>query len=280
MFFRIKNLLILFILLKIGICNENISNSKISNKLQILNETNKQKTYNSFNKKNLILSILIRFSWEKILPFIKSLIKANIQNCDTVIFVGEIKYSIINYLKSFGIIVYELPYKYENISLTSYRWKVYNDFLKVRRERYNIILSIDIKDSIFQNDIFNIYQDHEPFLAFSYEDATINEGITGYRIFKVFGKELLETIKNERIINAGVIWGTEKEFFIFSQILWEKLLIYPQNGDQYMVNYLIYHEHIFKKFIIFSDEHGPVITIGLTRRDRVNLDSQNNIAKL
>ena len=44
-----------------------------------------------------------------------------------------------------------------------------------------------------------------------------------------------------------------------------------------MVNYLIYHEHIFKKFIIFSDEYGPVITIGLTRRDCVNLDSQNNI---
>ena len=65
--------------------------------------------------------------------------------------------------------------------------------------------------------------------------------------------------------------------FLNSQILWEKLLIYPQNGDQYMVNYLVYHEHILKKFIIFSDNYGPVITIGLTKRDHINLDSQNNI---
>ena len=219
MYFKTKNLLIFFILLYSGIYNKTIILSKINNKLHIGNTTNKQITYNNLNKKNLILSFLIRFSWEKILPFIKSIIKANIQNCDTVIFVGEIKNSIIKYLESFGIFVYEVPNKYENISLTSYRWKVYNDFLKVRRERYNIILSIDIKDSIFQNDIFNIYQVHEHFLAFSYADAKINEGITGYRILKVIGKELLETIKNERIINAGVIWGTENEFFKFSNFM-------------------------------------------------------------
>ena len=165
----------------------------------------------------------------------------------------------------------------KKISVTDYRWKIYNDFLKIRRGRYNIILSIDLKDSIFQSDIFKLYQDYAPFLAFSYEKGNINEGITGYRILKVFGKELYETIKNKRIINAGVIWGTEDEFFRFSHILWEKLLIYPQNGDQYIVNYLIYHENLFKERIIFSDEYGPVITIGITKRDHINLDSENNI---
>ena len=105
----------------------------------------------------------------------------------------------------------------------------------------------------------------------------INEGITGFRILKVFGKELYERIKDKKIINAGVIWGTEDEFFRFSNILWEKLLIYPQNGDQYIVNYLIYHEQIFKEFIIFSDDSGPVITIGIAKRDHINLDSDNNV---
>ena len=57
----------------------------------------------------------------------------------------------------------------KKISVTDYRWKIYNDFLKIRRGRYNIILSIDLKDSIFQSDIFKLYQDYATFLAFSYE---------------------------------------------------------------------------------------------------------------
>ena len=241
------------------------------------NKENNNIHSNHSQQKNLIFSVLIRFSWKKILPFVKSLIKANLQNCDTVIFVKEVKASIVNNLKSYGIIVYEIPDIFGNITVTDYRWKVYNDFLRLRRGTYNIILSIDIKDSIFQSDIFQLYQDDKPFLAFSYEEGKISEGITGYRILKVFGKELLESIKNKRIINAGVVWGTEDIFFRFANILWEKLLIYPQNGDQYIVNYLIYKENIFKDYIIFSDGYGPVITIGLTKRDNINFDSEYNI---
>ena len=44
-----------------------------------------------------------------------------------------------------------------------------------------------------------------------------------------------------------------------------------------MVNYLIYHEKILNMHLQFSDHDGPVITLGLTKRKDINLDSQNNI---
>ena len=272
-----KNPIIFFILFNFNICSQNCINSKININNTRNNKSNSQITFNYFYKKNLIVSILIRFSWEKILPFIKSLIKANLNNCDTVIFVREIKASIIKNLKSYGIIVHEIPNKFENILVYNYRWKIYNDFLKSKRGKYNLVLSVDIKDSIIQNDIFSLYQDYEHFLGFSYEDSTINEGVTGKIILATFGTELFDRIKNEKIINAGIIWGKEYEFFRFSQILWENLLIYPQVDDQCIVNYLVYHKNIFKDFIVFSDNYGPVITIGLTKRNHINLDTENNI---
>jgi len=270
-----KNFIILFILFQVVISNK--SNINLNIDFKNMNETDRQITFNSSNKKNLIISTLIRFKWKKILPFIKSLIKANLQNYDIVIFVKDVKASIIHNLKSFGIKVYEISEKFENIIVYDYRWKVYNDFLMNNRGKYKFILSMDLKDSIIQKDIFTLYRNKEHFLGFSYEHAPQKDGFTGKRILDIFGTELFEKIKNEKIINAGIVWGTENEIFKFSQILWEKLLIYPQADDQCILNYLYYHEKIFRDPIIFSDKDGPVITIGLTHRDHINLDSEDNI---
>ena len=270
-----KNFIILFILFQVVISNK--SNINLNIDFKNMNETDRQITFNSSNKKNLIISTLIRFKWKKILPFIKSLIKANLQNYDIVIFVKEVKASIIHNLKSFGIKVYEISEKFENIIVYDYRWKVYNDFLMNNRGKYKFVVSMDIKDSIIQKDIFTLYKNKEQFLGFSYEDAPLKKGFTGKRILDIFGKELYEKIMNEKIINAGIVWGTENEIFKFSQILWEKLLLYPQADDQCILNYLYYHEKIFRDPIIFSDKDGPVITIGLTHRDHINLDLEDNI---
>ena len=226
----------------------------------------------------MIVSTLTRFKWKKILPFIKSLVKANLQNYDAIIFVKEVNYSIIKNLKSFGINVHEIKEKFENIPIFNYRWKVYNDFLRNNRGKYKLVLSVDLKDTIIQRDIFSLYKDNEHFLGFSLEDVPLKNGISGYRILELFGAKIHEIIKNEKMINAGTVWGTEKEFFKFSQILWRKLLIFPKADDQSEVNYLYYHEKMFKNITIFSDNYGPVITIGVTKRDNINIDSDINIS--
>ena len=84
-------------------------------------------------------------------------------------------------------------------------------------------------------------------------------------------------IENERNINCGTIWGTINDFIFFSKIIYKNLLIHF-SVDQTILNYLIYVENILKnRTIIFSDEYGPVLTLGLTKRNKIKLDSENNI---
>ena len=62
--------------------NENVSQRNISN----LNNL----TYIDKNKKNLIIGSILNYSWSKVKLFFISLYKAQIKNCDFVIFVGGV----------------------------------------------------------------------------------------------------------------------------------------------------------------------------------------------
>ena len=234
----------------------------------------------SLNKKrNLIFTIIVNYPWKKILPFIKLLFKANFGNCDIVIFISKLSKSVINNLKSYGVIIIEIPFKIEAIHyIYKYRWKLYMDFLKNNKNKYNLVLSVDIKDTIIQKEFFYLFEKLDNFIGFSFEDIILNESINKGWILNTIGIKSFESICNERIINAGTIWGTLNQFLEFSNILYQKLRIYPEAADQSVVNYLIYHEKILKDSLkIISDKFGPVMTIGLTKRKNINLDSKNNI---
>ena len=71
--------------------------------------------------------------------------------------------------------------------------------------------------------------------------------------------------------------GVSDKFLEFSKILWEKLFAKPLAIDQGVGYYLFYYEKLFKDYIIISDNYGPVMTIGLTKREYIKLDEKNNI---
>lgn len=138
-------------------------------------------------KKNLILSIIVGYSLDNILPFIKSIIRSNFQNCDIVIFVKNISQAVIDCLKSYGIIIYEISTKFNKLDVTLYRWKLYLDFLEKNKQKYNLVLSIDIRDSIAQKDIFAFYINSKPFLALFLEDGTLNETFNKNWMINIYG---------------------------------------------------------------------------------------------
>ena len=269
--------IILFILLRILICNYNSNIECLNKKIKFY--SNNQNSTKRKDKKNLLLSVIVKYSLEKVLPFLKSFIRSGIKNCDIVFFINQISESTINYLKSFGIILCEIPGKLDDpLIIYKYRWKLYRDYLLENKEKYNIILSVDIKDTIIQNEFFKFYENYKPFIGFSFESANIEKLINKDWIINNFGIKPLKTIENKRVINAGTIWGTLNEFYEFSNILYDKLRIYPTVIDQTLLNYLIYHEKILKKCLqIKSDEFGPVLTLGLTKRKNIILDEENNI---
>ena len=195
-----------------------------------------------------------------------------------MIFIREVTQQVKDNLKSFGVIVYEIQTKLKSTShIFRQRWKLYSDFLKNNKDNYNLILSIDLRDTIMQTEFFSLYDNYTNFLGFSYESANIDKLIAKNYIIDTFGYDIYKSIENKRTINCGTIWGTLDYFLKFSNIAYNKLLKYF-TIDQTIINYLIYYENILNNWtVIFSDEYGKVITLGLTGRNKINLDHQKNI---
>lgn len=223
------------------------------------------KNSNPRKKKNLIIGVISKYSWETVAMFFKSIVKSKIHNYDCVIFVRTISKIVINKIKEYGVIIYEIPDKYKNDRLINIRWKLYFEFLNERKDEYNLLFATDIRDTIFQKDIFQIYQNKNSFLGVPLEDGTLQEEVNKNWTIHYCGKELYETIKNERIICVGTIWGTIDKFMEFSIILYKALLKKPLAMEQGVANYLFYHDKIFNNCMIKSDNYGPVMTIALTK---------------
>ena len=228
-------------------------------------------------KKNAILGIIHNYSLDIILPFFNSLFSANIQNCDIIMFVRKVSLTLINYLKRMGVLVYTIPEKYNNIQVINLRWKIYKDFLKTKKSNYNLVLSADVRDTFFQKNIFEYYENHEPFLGISLEDGSLKEKLNKKWIIDLAGEQKHKSIQNERIICIGTLWGTSDKFLEFSIIFWNKLNANPNSIEQGICNYLFYYEKIFNDCLVKSDNYGPVMTIGLTNVSNLIFDSNNNL---
>ena len=256
---------------KFALNSDNISNCDDTRKVH-------RKNFSS-NKKNVLLGLIAKYNWETILPFIKSLIKSRFDNCDIVMFVSEVTFDVIDNLESFGIIVYKIKEKFKDSSqIFMERWNIYKNYLSNNKEKYKLVLSVDIRDTIFQKPFFEIYENYSNFIGFSYENATLDRLINKDWIINKFGIELFNAIKDQKTINAGTIWGSSDKFIEFSKNLYENLLIYPGVVDQSLLNYLIYYNKILDNCtVIFSDENGQVLTLGLAKLQYIKLDNENNI---
>ena len=265
---------IFFINLNINFLNENINLKKNEN--IEMNKTDIH-SFNEVNKKNLILGIIEKNTLNMVLPFFKSLIKSGFQNCDIVIFVRSINKILINYLQKIGVLLIRIPDKYKNISIINLRWEMYVNYLERNKNSYNLVFHCDIRDTFFQKDVFNYYNSDKPFLGISLEDGKLDNEINKKWIIDYAGEQKFKEIQNERIICVGTLWGTDDKFLEFSKAFSKKLKENPQYIEQGIANYMFYYEKFFNNCIIKSDNTGFVMTIGLTDREKLNLDLQDNI---
>lgn len=236
-------------------------------------------------KKNLLISTISFYNWKVIEAFFESFKKSKFKNCDCIMFVNNMLIETINKIKSFKIrvIVHEIPNKFKKMRLINYRWKLYKDFLYNNKNKYNQVFAADVRDTIFQRDIFKYYKNQKSFLGLALEDGKLSYRIDKKWLITAYGKKLYNSIKDERIICAGTVWGTADKFYEFSKIMWEKLssekFLRVRVIDQAICNFLIYHEKIFNRSSIIKSENkdGPVMTIGISKLENIHLDLKNNI---
>ena len=279
----IKGLLNLFIFLNIFIKSK-ANDFYYSSSVQNLKYTNSNilNAKTKLVKKNLLIGAFIKYEWQLIEPFFLSFISVGFENCECVMFVKKISENTINKIKSLGIIVHKIPDKYADINIINLRWKIYADFLKDNIDKYNLVFTTDLRDSFFQLDVFKFYNSSRPFLGIAIEDGTLSEKRNKNWIINAYGSDLHKTIKDERIICIGTIWGTPDKFLKFSSVMWEKLSsnysLSHKVIEQAVTNYIIYHDKMFNNCLLKSDnKDGRVMTIGLTRSKDIKLDSENNI---
>ena len=233
-------------------------------------------------KKNLLIGSITNYLWEDVAPFFKSFERAGFENCDCVMFVANMSDKTIEKIKSCGVIVQKIPEKFQGQCIIDYRWELYIDFLRDKREDYAMIFTADVRDTIFQADVFKFYRGNKKFLGLALEDGILSEPCNKSWLIRRYGEETYESIKNKRIICTGTVWGTFEEFFNFAEAMTENLKSNKYNyfnvSDQATGNWLIYHENLFADIIITSEnKNGQVMTIGISARENIKLDSNDNI---
>lgn len=237
---------------------------------------------NSNLKKNLIIGTFTNYDWKTIAPFIASYAKSSFENCDLIIFVYNISQSTITKIRSFGVIVYDVPEKYRYKQVINFRWKIYEDFLTSNINKYNLVLSTDLRDVFFQKDFFKYYDYNRSFLGVALEDGYLSQPFNKKWLIDAYGEDLYNKIKNQRIICVGTVWGTIDKLIEFSKVMWEILdsewSLRLHVIEQAVANYIIYHDKMFDDCLIKSEnKNGLIMTIGLTKEENIYFDLDDNL---
>lgn len=233
-------------------------------------------------KKNLIIGAIGNLSWKKLKPFFYSLYKANFQQYECVMFVINVSNHTIYKLKSIGVKIFQFPKKYYGMKINNVRYKLYEEYLRDKLDKYNIVLHVDVRDTFFQREFFQIYNKKGPFIGFALEDENITEKVNGEWMMNQYGLKIYEEIKYEKAICSGTIWGTVDKFYDLVQNIWEEIIIKsPYNKsihDQTATNYIIYHKKMFKDFIITTDNYkGDILSLGEAQNRSLYYDFEDNV---
>ena len=230
-------------------------------------------------KKNLIVGYVFNYSWDTVRNYFISLVKAGFQNCDVVMFVKGMSEETLEKIKSCGVITYPIP-ENNNPYLTpnSHRWEVYANFLKENKDKYNMVFTTDIRDSIFQRDVFQFFDSSKSFFGVFLEDNIIghSELMKKWVLPLSSEAEFNYFYYNKTVICAGTIIGTPDKFIEFYNVFLE-VASKIKTPDQGILNYLVYRKNLFEDCLIIKDNNYYVMTIGKTNRSNIILDSNDNI---
>ena len=169
-------------------------------------------------RKNLLIGAVTNYVWDDIAPFFNSYVQAGFENCECVMFAGNMSEHAISKMRSYGVNVQPIP---EEIMMSDriahYRFKLYYDFISERRSGYDMVLAADVRDIIFQRDLFKLCDASKPFIGAALEDGLIGDDQQNNTswILNGYGEEMLNSVKDKPIICMGTIWGTCNEFLRF-----------------------------------------------------------------
>ncbi len=239
-------------------------------------------------RKNLLIGAVTNYIWDDIAPFFNSYMQAGFENCDCVMFTGNMSEATLDKMRSCGVDVRPIPEEclngdYLNGIIVFYRFKLFYDFINERRSDYDMVLTADIRDVFFQRDLFKLCDASKPFLGIALEDKLIGEcPFNTTWIRNGYDEETYRAIKDKNAICMGTIWGTCSEFLRFIGEIIHELETGKAAGkivnDQGSGNVILHTSGKFDDVMLPSaNDDGCVMTIGETDSKALHTDSSGNV---
>ena len=227
------------------------------------------------------------YDWNALEPFVTSF-KRNCSSAELVLFVDDISdFTREQLIRGGGkISLLDIPDEYKNILVIHTRWKMYHDFLETHGDDYSQVFVTDVRDVIFQGDVFAAFENHSNYLGCVTEDDDINGSKTGDKcnfnwMVRAFGQEETNKLKNKAIICCGTVIGTVNEMKVLCREMWVALADAKRWGhEQAQMNYFVHNNLLpIENLTYISVEDGEVLTVALFKRKRPIVIRDNMIRR-
>lgn len=223
--------------------------------------------------KNLIMGMAKSYDWSVLEPFVTSA-KKNCPNAELVLFVDDISDFTRSRLIKWKVAYIDImPDEFKSSVPNNSRWKIFSDFLEVYGTNYVQVFITDIRDVIFQADIFEAFKNHTNYLGYATEVDDIRGSKTGDRVnydwlTDCFDKETADKFLDKKIICDGTTIGTVKEIETFAKKMWETVFAVESRvdfriHDQAIANYLFYENLLPIENMIEIDVDSEIFTMAL-----------------
>ena len=160
-------------------------------------------------KDNLIISGFVGYRQTQIKPYVES-IAANVPGCKLVMAVAGTDSETLKYLHDRGWETINLPMAAE-IPVHVMRFLAIYDYLKDHWQDYNLVISTDVKDVVFQSNPFDWLSQH---LVGNYKLVAGSESIRychepwgNDNLLQTYGEYVHSQFKNNVIYNVGTLGG-------------------------------------------------------------------------
>ena len=205
--------------------------------------------------KNLIIGGFTNYNANQLRPWVLSAKVHAGDDSDVVLVYGNASDETLDWLESQGVIIVPmLPV--QNVPIHVLRFLSIHNYLVQHWQKYDYVITTDVKDVYFQTDPFLIfkhpyYQDNNLKLVIASEGLKYKDEAWGNEnLYQTYGQYVYEEFKNNEIFNVGTFGGhseyvKDMVFNIFTNATNRPIPICDQAVFNVLINTVPYKDIVF-----------------------------------
>lgn len=223
--------------------------------------------------KNLIIGGFTNYGINRLKPWVISAKEVAGDN-DVVLVVDNVTKETTDWLKEQGVIVFPMV-QMHNIPIHVLRFLSIYEFLTQHWEKYDYVVTTDVKDVYFQTDPFSVFVGDAALVIASEGLKYKDEPWGNDNLMQAYGPYVHEKFKNNQIFNVGTFGGKSEyvkdmAFNIFTNAINRPISICDQAVFNVLINTQPYKDIVLQT-IDWACEAGTVVDPSKISEFRPNL---------